>query len=151
MPLLWVPNDRGKTALAEAWLQERIPHMAGGGIGAARYAAVVNEGEALAIVAFHQYDQPARTMQVSMAAESPRWATRRTIAELLAYAFERCGVYKLWTMQPDHEAGRRALRFNEGIGLKREAVLPNQYGPGIGAIVAAMTQPEWECSRWASQ
>jgi hypothetical protein len=149
MPLAWASNDATRR-LAEAYLKERIPHLAGGGIGAAQYGVIVNDGDALAVVAFHQFDPLARTMQVSMAADAPRWATRRTIGDLLRYPFERAGVFKLWAMQPDHAAGRRAARFNEGIGFRREVVLPDQYGPGVGAIVTAMTRPEWEKSKWAN-
>lgn len=150
MPLVWAPDDNSKQ-LAEAYLKERIPHLGGGGIGAAQYGIVINGGKALAVVAFHQWDEPAKTMQVSMAADTPRWATKRTIAELLRYPFERAGAFKLWTMQPDHEAGRRAARFNQGIGFRREAVLPDQYGPALAAIVTAMTRPEWEKSQWANR
>lgn len=150
MPLRWASDSNAKR-LAETYLKERIPHLGGGGIGAAQYGVVVNEGRALAVVAFHQYDTLARTMQISMAADVPRWATKQTIRDLLLYPFERAGVFKVWTMQPDHDAGRRAARFNEGIGFRREAILPDQYGPGVGAIVTAMTRPEWEKSQWANR
>lgn len=149
MPLVWASNDHER-GLAEAWLRERIPHLTGG-LGRSQIGVILSGGEALAAVAFHQYDQAAQTMQVSMASDSPRWARRDVIAALLRYAFDRAGVFKLWAMQPDHEAGRRAARFNEGIGFRREAVLPDQYGPGLGAILTAMTRPEWECSKWANR
>ncbi len=149
MPLVWAANDHERD-LAERWLRERIPHLTGG-LGAAQFAVVMAGCNVRAVTAFHQYDPAAQTMQVSMAADTPRWARRGVIAALLRYAFDRAGVFKLWTMQPDHEAGRRAARFNEGIGFRREAVLLDQYGPGIGAILTAMTRPEWECSKWANR
>lgn len=130
----------------ERWLQARIPALAAGGIGAAQYAVAWHGNSVVAVWAFHQYDQIASTLQLTGAADSPRWATRGNIATLMAYPFERAGVNKLWTWTA--ATNQRALRINTGLGLHEQARIPDQCGPGIAAVICGMTRAEWQRSKW---
>lgn len=131
---------------AEQWLKDRIPHIRGGSLGAAQYAIVAKGGKIAALVAFHQFDPMAQTIQLTMAADDPRWCSRQTVAALLAYAFETCGVNKLYTSIPGDNA--RAIKVNAGLGLKPEAEIPEMYGPGRSAVICGMTQADWLASKW---
>lgn len=141
----WLAVDHNRAA--EGWLQERIPHIRGGSIGAARYAMVMRNGKIAAMVAFHQFDGLAQTMQLTMAADDPRWCTKSTVATLLAYPFHTCNINKLYTSIPGDNA--RAIRVNEGLGLKRDGELPDMYGPGRSAVIYGMTKADWLASKWS--
>ena len=119
-------------AVAE-WVSRNIPHMAGAAFGPMAAIGVTSqEGNLLAGVVFHDYQPKFRTMQISMAAASPKWATRNTIRLLLSYPFMRCGVEKVWTAMP--HTNERAIRFNKGIGFVQEAVLAYHFGSSHAVI-----------------
>lgn len=138
-------NSLENQALAE-WCADRIPHVRGGDFGPCQSMAVM-QGEAVrAVVVFHDWQPRFATMQCSMAANTPKWATRENLAALLFYVFQTAGANKLWTAIP-HDAAR-VLRFNKGIGLKPEGTLRCHFGHKRHAVICSMLRAEWERSRW---
>ena len=145
MTLYWPRDARENEALAQ-WCGRRIEHVGEAGFGLCRCVAVLRGNQIMAVVVFHDWQQAARTLQLSMAALSPLWATRQTLINLFSYAFHSAGANKLWTAIP-HKS-ERALRFNKGIGLKPEATLRHHFGPKVHAVICAMLQSEWQNSKW---
>lgn len=124
-----------------AWVVSNIPRMAGGVFGPGRAIGVADSADRIiAGVVFHDYQPTCKTIQISMAASTPKWATRRTIAGLLRYPFHQLGVNKVWTASP--ASNTRAIRFNEGIGFKREAVLERHFGDD-DAVICCMFVDEF--------
>lgn len=108
----------------------------------ARFAAIVDEsGKGLAAAVYTDYYPVDGTLQLHFAAESPRWATREIIREILGYAFETCGVQKLWTATP--QQNERALKLNYGLGFKREAILQRHFGRGTAAVICRMYHEDY--------
>ncbi len=128
------------------WIVSRVPHMHGGTFGQCAAAGVVVNGVMAAGVVFHEWQPEYRTMQLSMAADSPRWASPDVLRGLFRYAFVRAGVNKLWTCTP--HTNTRALKFNLGIGMKQEAMLRHHFGPKSHAAICSMTAAEWQRSKW---
>jgi RimJ/RimL family protein N-acetyltransferase len=116
-----IPNE------VSAWTAKRIPH-ARGRIGNFYFAVgvVSEEGKAIAGIVFSDYYPDYGTIQVSVAAETPRWATRGIVAEILSYPFFQLGAQKVWSAMPHDNT--RAIRFNKGIGFKQEGILARQFG-----------------------
>ncbi|MBS7811209.1 GNAT family N-acetyltransferase [Roseococcus pinisoli] len=134
-----------EAALVTAWMVERIPHMGGGDFGPAVVAGVVRDGELAAGVAFHDWQEAARTLQVSIAGEGA-WATRGVFRALFHYAFATAGAEKLWChMRHDRPD---VLKFNKRLGFRREATLRHHLGRGVHAVVASMMRNEWRKSPW---
>jgi RimJ/RimL family protein N-acetyltransferase len=137
--------------LAE-WAARRIGHVAEAGFGPCTTIGIASgdgaEHELYGVCVYHDYQEAARTLQLSMAARSPKWATRGVIAALLAYPFDQLHINKLWTLTPiDNE---RALRFNVGIGMLKESVLRHQFGANRHAVVCSMMEMEYRNSRWCA-
>ena len=85
------------------------------------------DGKIAWVIVFHDYQPEYGTMQVSAAAVHPRWMRARWIFdEMFRYAWEVCGVQKLYSATP--AKNRRALRFVMGLGFKPEAVMKRQFG-----------------------
>lgn len=132
----------GRDAGIAAWVASRIPHMHGGDFGPCSAVGVLTDKEELlAGVVFHDWQPSYRTIQLSMAAESPRWARRGIIRGLLSYPFAQLDARKVWTATP--HTNERALRFNKGIGFKREAVLARHFG-AEHAVICRMFKHEYE-------
>lgn len=100
-----------------------------------------SHGKPLAGIVFHSYVPEYGTIEISMAAESPRWATRNIVKQLLAYPFIQLGVRKVWTATP--LKNERAIKFNKGIGFKQEAVLAHHYGDDH-AVICRMFRKQYE-------
>ncbi|CAB4139856.1 hypothetical protein UFOVP353_59 [uncultured Caudovirales phage] len=131
--------DWGKSDFFAKWTEERIPHVTDFGPCAA--LGVVSGDKVLAGVVFHDYQPDFKTIQLSMAADSPRWATRNIIKELLSYPFFQLGVEKVWTSTP--HTNERAIKFNKGIGFKQEAVLAKHFGDRH-AVVCRIFKKDYE-------
>mgnify|MGYP002142973199 FL=1 len=144
--IIFARNDAERQALRE-WAGSRIPNVGKDGFDpGAQCAAVIRNGALAAAVLFHDWQPGARTMQCSMAADTPLWASREVLRGLFAYVFITAGANKLWTAMP--HTGERAIRFNVGIGMKREAVLRHHFGPKAHAVICSMMRDEWARSRW---
>lgn len=126
------------------FVAERMPAMFGQSIrnGAFAGLGVLNEDNVLvAGVIFNDYWPVFGTMQVHLAADTPKWATRNVVKEILGYAFLEAKVDKVWGCTPSHL--KRVLRFNAGIGFTQEAILRHQYGHDRHCIVTSMMKKEY--------
>ena len=144
--MLAFPKSPGEVEALAGWVASRIPHVGDAGFGPCAAVGVTLGGRLVAGVVFHDWQTGARTMQLSMAAVTPRWASRAVLTGLFFYAFGTAGAMKLWTATP-HDAAR-VLKFNRGVGLKPEATLRHHFGPRRHAVISSMLRSEWERSRW---
>ena len=110
------------------WAAQRIEWMHGRAFpDGARAIGVEVAGEIGGAVVFHDWQPEYRTIQVSFAAADPRWMlARRAFGGMFDYAFNGCGVDKIWSLTPT--TNERALRAVIGLGFKPEAVLERQFG-----------------------
>lgn len=123
------------------WVAALIPHVTEFGPCVALGVGDSERGKIYAGVVFHDYQAAYRNIQLSMAAASPLWATRRMIRTLLDYPFRQLGVWMVWTMTPIEN--ERALKVNEHIGFKRKPIVPHVFGPKKHAVICQMTAPEF--------
>lgn len=125
------------------WVAERIPQMHGQTFGPCTAIAIGNDvsGRIYAGVVFHDHQPKYRHVQLSMAADSPLWATKRTIGALLFHPFEQLNVWMVWTLTPVEN--ERALKVNEHIGFRRKPIVPHAYGPKQHGVICQMTAPEY--------
>lgn len=131
----------GEDAAVGDWVARRIPHMYGEKFKNFVAIGVEMDGKPIAGVVYSDWVPQAETMQLSMAADTPRWATKGVIRGLLHYPFEQQRVNKLWTSTP--AKNERAIKFNLGVGFTREAILRHQYGRKNHAVICSMLANEY--------
>jgi hypothetical protein len=142
-------QDEHLRAVLAEWAASRIPHVGGAGFGPCEALGVMSgeEGDPksriLAVAVFHEHVYG--TVQVSCAADSPRWATPGVLRRLLGYVFEQLECRKMWVAIP--LSNGRAIRFNKGIGLRQEATLRQHFGRREPAVVLSMLDHEYR-ARW---
>jgi RimJ/RimL family protein N-acetyltransferase len=140
----------GHSEVLADWAARRIPHVGATGFGPCQAIGVASgdgpEARLYAVCVYHDWQPGYQTLQLSMAAASPRWATPGTIRALLHYAFMQCGARKVWTATPHKNA--RAIKFNKGIGFRQDGVLREHFGPHQHAVIYSMLKAEWERSGW---
>lgn len=126
------------------WVASRIPHVRSvDGFGQYRSLGIFDKADILAGVVFHDFNPVYRNCQVSMAADTPRWASRTVIAKLMAYPFEQLGCERVTTIIPARSA--RTLRFNHGIGFKMEGLCRKGFGDDDAVIMGLLKEdaPQW--------
>lgn len=131
-----------------AWVAERIPQMTGphdfGPLQA--LGVVAGDGRALGGVVFHNYQPRFGNIEVSFAADTPRWLTRNLIGEILRYPFDQLDCRRITSLTPKKNAPAR--RFIDAFGFKREGVLRKGFGDD-DMIVSGMMRREWRASKWS--
>jgi len=121
------------------WVSDRIDHVDDFGPCA---AVGVMGSRMLAGVVFHDFKPIYRTMQVSVAADSPYWARPHIIREILLIPFVHNDVFALYSiMKADDE---RTIRFNSRLGFRKPVIVGHMFGPGKHAVVTRMLKPDFE-------
>jgi RimJ/RimL family protein N-acetyltransferase len=152
---LFFPTSPDENSALLQWAARRIPWMAA---QPAMRAIGVVEGPdlshpLLAVCIYHNFVGTQQIdgkpwygyCEISFAADSPKWATRRTISNLLRIPFLQYNCRKVMTVIPS--TNKRAIRFNEGIGLKPEGTLRHQFAKNVHACIFGMMRGEFE-KRW---
>jgi RimJ/RimL family protein N-acetyltransferase len=130
----------GHTDKVAAWTVSHIPHVSD--FGPCEAIAVMNGEYIIAGVVYHDYQPTCASIQLSMAAESPMWARREIIAQLLDYPFNQLSVNRVWTATPIENT--MALRVNRKIGFTQEAVLAHGFGKGRHSVIMRMLKPDYD-------
>lgn len=122
------------------WVKARLD---GPEFGNCQAVGVVNDGLIAGIV-FHDWNPRSETIEVSAAADSPKWATRKTLTALFAYPFDGIGVRIVYARIA--ESNTRARRLWRAFGAK-ETAIPEMRGVGEAEIIATLTREQWQKSR----
>ena len=129
------------------WIAARIPGTDGNLLkSVARSLGVVSNGEVIAAMALGLWERG--SVEIVFAADSPKWATRDTIRRMMAWPFVQLDCHRVTTRI--HAKNERAIRFNEGIGFRREGMIREGWGPGEDAVLLGLLRseaPEWMLPR----
>jgi len=121
------------------WIASRIPGMNPDHLRRmAATCGVIIDGELVAGMAWSGVERG--NVEITFAADSPRWATRETISRLLWGMFVKLDCHRVTTRIA--ASNKRAIRFNEGIGFKREGVIRKGWGPDEDAIILGLLRDE---------
>jgi L-amino acid N-acyltransferase YncA len=128
-----IPENDG----LRAWIEQRVPEYKSGATTIC--VGVEREGKLLAAVAWDGWR--GNSVEATVAADSPRWATRQTIATLLAYPFMQLKCQRVTAFI--RKGNKHSRRFNEGIGFKLEGRL-RDAGPNLETVLLyGMTRKDY--------
>lgn len=136
----------GCSDLIAAWVRARIPFMDPEGFGPCQAIGVVDSaGRIVGGVVFHGWNNHYRSIEMSSAADSAKWLSRRVIAGILSYPFEQLGVERLSSItRPEDKRTRHAL---EAIGMTYEGSGRKVFGEYDGAVYCLL-KDEWRAGRF---
>jgi hypothetical protein len=105
----------------------------------------VVDGEMLiAGMIFHNYNPECQTIELSGAATSKRWLTRRVFNEMFSYAFDQAGCQMLVARHSEHNTPLR--RMWNAVGAS-EYVIPRLRGRDEAEAIATYTAEAWRDGR----
>lgn len=128
--------------LAE-WIRKRIP-------GCERFNPIqclgaVRDGELAAAIGY--YNRFGHSIELIIAADNPRWATREVIYTFLDYPFRALNARRLHSLvKPDNH---RAIKLNEGVGMVREGYLRKCFVGDYDGILYGLLPEDFYASKFA--
>lgn len=134
------------------WACGRIPWMT---YSDSMRAVGVSDGDGpdsklLAVCVYHNFMAPKEiggetwynTVEISFAASSPRFATRRTITNLLRIPFSQYKVEQVFVSVPS--INERAIEFVKGIGFTPRGTLSRFYSKSVHACVFGLHRNQFK-------
>lgn len=138
----------GYDAAVADWVAARIAHVGRGeNFGPCAAIGVIDAaGRLLGGVVYHNWQESTGNIELSFAADTPRWLTRRIIGELLRYPFWQLGCIRVTGVTPRKATSAR--RFLDKFGFKREGLVRKGFG-NDDAVISGLLRTEWEASKWS--
>lgn len=131
----------GRSIEVRNWVAKRLGDP---DFGNCQAVGVALGDKLIAGVVFHEWRPQHGVMEVSAAAESPRWASRDNLTELFAYPFDGVGVRMAYARMSEHNM--RARKLWRAFGAV-ETAIPGMRGPTEAEIIATLTREQWHNSR----
>jgi RimJ/RimL family protein N-acetyltransferase len=101
---------------------------------------IVSDKKLLGAVLFHNWQPDFGTIELSAAADSPRWLLKQTIREIMGICFDQLQCQQIFSrMAADNE---RAAQIYEFLGFNC-ILLPNMRGAGKHEYLMLLTVDEW--------
>lgn len=116
--MICYPRSHVENDALKRWIEARLPEYRSG--LATVCVGIEREGKLVAVVAWDGYREGI-SVDVSIAADNPRWATRQTITTLLMYPFGQLNVRRVNSYV--YKGNKRARKLNEGLGFVLEGKL----------------------------
>ena len=128
------------------WVDDRLEEAGPFPAGSCQAMGVKHKGETVAGFVFHNYDPRTGLIEVSGAAEHPRWATRAVVKEAMGYIFDTCGCQMMFARQ--HFENLPARRGWLHLGAD-EYVIPRLLGRDTVGTLLTLTEEQWRSSKIA--
>jgi RimJ/RimL family protein N-acetyltransferase len=109
----------------------------------ARVMAVYEDNHLLAVMVYHNWDPKAGVIEISGAAESPRWLTRQTLHSLYSYPFDALGCQLV--VQRNAASNKRVNRILKKLGF-HPVTVPRLRGVNEDEIIWTLTVEDWRAS-----
>ena len=126
------------------WVAARIPNCERG-FGECVALGVQKGNVVIAGFVFHNWCPHSAVIEISGAADDPKWGTRSMVTELLNYAFKTVAVQLIVARNaPDND---RASKFWRAIGCN-EYQIPRLRGRDTAETIFTLTDDQWAISRF---
>jgi len=134
------------------WVASRIPWVTAS--PSMRTVGVADgdtaDAKLLAVAVYHNFMAPQEiagetwynSVEMSFAAASPRFATRRTITNLLKIPFDQFKVSQVLVSIPS--INKHAIEFVKGIGFTPRGTLSRFYSPSVHACVFGLHRNQFK-------
>lgn len=130
------------------WVAERIKHVESeSDFGPYQAIGVTDDAQTaiLAGVVYHGCHPEFRSIEMTLAADSPRWCSRGIVTALMSYPFEQLQCRRVTAIVS--ERNPRALKLNHALGFRKEGVIRKGFG-NHNAIIMGMLAKEWNESKF---
>lgn len=126
------------------WVAARIPGCERG-FGKCQALGVAHDGRVVGGMVFHNWSPEFGTIEISAAADDPRWLTREVINMALDYVFDGAGCQMVMAQQDPEN--KRAVRLWKALGAQ-EYIIPRLRGRNNAGSIVTLTDDAWARSKF---
>mgnify|MGYP003112822422 CR=1 FL=1 len=141
MELVWAGSNQGQLRdYLVAWCAREIWGNPARDFGNCKAMGVLDDGRLIAVMVFHNWEPTAEVIEISGAATSKRWLSRKVLHRMFAYPFEEVGAQTVvMRVSPKDKALKRML---EAYGFSCYK-LPRLRGRYEDELVFTLTDDAW--------
>ena len=107
-----------------------------------------DDGTLIAGVVFHDWNEAAGIIELSAAADSPKWLTRKSLDLIFRYPFEQLQCQMVFLRTSARNTDRGINRISKAFGFEQITV-PRFYGRDEDGILHILTDDQWRAARIA--
>jgi RimJ/RimL family protein N-acetyltransferase len=148
MHIVWAGGSNAdlRNAMIE-WMCEQIWPGEEKTVNNATCMGVLEGGKPMAVIAYHDYNPDAGVIELSGAATSRRWLSRRSLNEMLAYPFEQADCQMIVTRNSAQPRQKHLHRILKSCGFK-SYLIPRLAGRNEDQFIWTLTQEDWQASKF---
>lgn len=106
----------GADEVVKQFVDDRLPYRRGDGFGPSTALGVIRNGRLVGGVVFHCFR--GHDLEISIASDTPMWASKKTFARLYAYPFRQLGVARITCITGRKNKPVRRLAGASGFRLE---------------------------------
>lgn len=131
--------------LLSRWVADLIWPGKGRDFGNCQGMVVIEDGQAIAGMIYHNYEPQSGVIEISGAGTSKRWLTRETLRVMFAYPFKECGCQAVVMRVASHD--KPLHRMLKAYGFDHY-VLPRLRGRNEDENVFILTDDAWRSNKF---
>lgn len=128
------------------WIAKRIKGFTPESFQPCSTLGIMRQGKIIAALAFNNFQPMPRDIHLTIAAESPAWASRKVLRQIFNYIFIQMGCLRTTVMIAKNN--KRARKLAEGVGYKYEGNLRKGFDGINDAMIYGMLHNE---CRWLGE
>lgn len=101
---------------------------------------VIDKGEIIAVVLYHNWDEQAAIIEMSAASTTPRWLARPVLKSMFEYPFDELGCQMVVLRVSEHNRRMRGIAKRFGFVEHR---IPRLRGREEAEIILTLTVEDW--------
>jgi hypothetical protein len=131
----------GHDGIVSAFVARLIPHCARGFGFNIKTVGVVDSGDLIAGIVYHEWNPEAGTIEISAAAlPGEPWLSRETLRRMFEYPFLECKCQMLVQRIPVEDERQQYMMSRFGYSLIK---IPRMFGRDRDGVVATLTFEDW--------
>lgn len=136
----------GQDVIVAGFVSERMPTGRGRGFGNCSTIGIIEDGDLVAGIVFHNWDPEAATMEISAAAlPNHPWLSRETIRRMYQYPFLGCHCQMVINRVAAEDERQLFMLARFGYDFIR---IPRAGGRNKDVIVCLLTREAWEGNKF---
>lgn len=135
----------GEDELVSGFAAALIPHCRRGFGNKLRTMGVIDDDQLIAGLVYHNYDPEAGVIEISGAATSPRWLSRRTLLLMHSYPFFECEAQMIVQRTPADNIRLLSILARYGYMLIK---VPRLFGRDRDGVICLLTYEDWISNRF---
>jgi RimJ/RimL family protein N-acetyltransferase len=143
VPTLWTPRNAEDLDALLIWAERLLSNTSFDRARALPIGVMHGDAELVAVAVYSE--RRGANIEMSIAADTPRWATRHVIGQLLSYPFTVFGCRRITAVVREDNA--RSRRLVGGMGFKHEGTMRDAF-EGADAMIFGLTKHDWAAGRW---